>query len=209
VPPPVWNCGDSLLDSRDNQKYGTVQIGNQCWMAENLNTGTWLSAGYSAQTNNQVIEKFCGYNNPWTCDTYGGLYSWNEMMQYSTTPGVQGICPANWHLPTHAEWTTQSDFLGGTEIAGGKMKETGTSHWSPPNTGATNESGFTALPGGYYSSYWGSFLDEGYSAYFWTSTESSSTYSWLRYLGYYTAEVYGFSEPKYLNYSVRCVKDNN
>ncbi len=126
--------------------------------------------------NNSIIEKYCYNNSTANCDIYGGLYQWNEMMQYTTTPGAQGICPATgWHLPTDAEWTILTTFLGGEGIAGGKMKTTGTIEagtglWYAPNTGATNESGFTALPGGYRSDN-GDFDGLGYYAYFWSSTE--------------------------------------
>ena len=122
-------------------------------MAENLNIGTTIS-GATDMANNSIIEKYCNENNTANCDTYGGLYQWNEMMEYSTTPGVQGICPTGWHLPTDAEWTVLTSYLGGESIAGGKMKTTGTIEagtglWYAPNNGATNSSGFSALPGGY------------------------------------------------------------
>ncbi len=109
--------------------------------------------GTTEMTNNSIIEKYCYDNNTANCDAYGGLYQWNEMMEYSTTPGVRGVCPAGWHLPTDAECTILTNFLGGESIAGGKMKATGTIEagtglWHDPNIGATNEYGFTALPGG-------------------------------------------------------------
>jgi uncharacterized protein (TIGR02145 family) len=128
-------------------------------------------------------------------------------MQYSTTPGVQGICPTGWHLPTDGEWTTLTDYLGGISVAGGKMKETGTAHWSPPNTGATNSSGFTALPGG-YRNYVGSFNYLTYNAFFWSSSHYGATSAWSRSLyynfeyvtrDYYNNTLYGFS--------VRCLQN--
>ncbi len=127
-------------------------------MAENLNVGSMIN-GSSNQTNNGIIEKYCYDDNTSNCDTYGGLYQWEEMMQYVTTPGAQGICPDGWHLPTDEEFKTMEMALGmsqgeaddtgwrGTD-EGGKMKESGTTHWYSPNMGATNSSGFTALPGG-------------------------------------------------------------
>ncbi len=100
----TWSCGDALVDSRDSQSYATVQIGTQCWMAENLNIGTIVISG-SNQSDNDTIEKFCYNDNTSYCDTYyGGLYQWHEMMQYVTTAGIQGICPTGWHIPTDAEW---------------------------------------------------------------------------------------------------------
>jgi uncharacterized protein (TIGR02145 family) len=134
------------------QFYKIVKIGTQTWMAENLNVGAKIDYRLN-QTNNDTIEKYCYANNDDTCIDYGGLYQWNEMMQYNpsdngTTGTTQGICPISWHIPTENEWLTLINYLGGSMIAGGKLKETDTVYWAPPNTGATNESGFTARPGG-------------------------------------------------------------
>jgi uncharacterized protein (TIGR02145 family) len=205
-----FGCGDVFIDSRDGQTYNTVQIGTQCWMAENLNIGTMIP-GSNEMTNNSIIEKYCFENNTANCDTYGGLYQWNEMMEYITTSGVQGICPANWHLPTDAEWTVLTTFLGGESIAGGKMKATGTLEagtglWWDPNTGATNESSFTALPGGYRFSY-GLFYNVHNYTYFWSSTEVDSNSAGGRYLGSFFAVVITFNPNKYYGLSSRCVQD--
>jgi len=97
-------CGQTLSDPRDGKNYATVQIGTQCWMAQNLNVGTRID-GTATQANNGTIEKYCYSDNDANCTTYGGLYQWDEMMQYTTTQGVQGICPTGWHLPVDAEWT--------------------------------------------------------------------------------------------------------
>ena len=97
-----FHCGLPLSDSRDGQIYNTVQIGTQCWMAENMNIGTRIN-GSGDQTNNGTIEKYCYDDNEANCDTNGGLYQWNEMMQYTTMEGAQGICPAGWHIATDAE----------------------------------------------------------------------------------------------------------
>ncbi len=141
VTPISWTCGDTIIDSRDGQSYNTVQIGEQCWMAENMNVGL-----EGTQTNNGIIEKSCYNNDPANCEIYGGLYSWYEMMQYNPEPGSQGICPDGWHIPQCSDWGILFNHLG--DSAGGKMKETGTIHWASPNICATNVSGFTALPGG-------------------------------------------------------------
>jgi len=119
---------------------------------------------------------------------------------------VQGICPADWHLPTDGEWTTITNFLGGPSVAGGKMKETGTTHWNPPNTAATNESGFTALPGGLY--YDGSFLYMSSGGYWWSSTETPYSRAWTHYIGYNYSYVYRYNNYKTYGLSVRCVRDN-
>ena len=154
-----WICGLPITDTRDTKVYSTVLIGTQCWFAQNLNVGTKLNVTEN-QTNNSIIEKYCYNNADASCDVYGGLYQWAETVQYlngatntaSWTPvptgNVQGICPGGWHIPSDAEWTTLSTFLGGESVAGGKLKEAGIAHWASPNSGATNSSGFTALPGG-------------------------------------------------------------
>jgi uncharacterized protein (TIGR02145 family) len=194
----------------EGQTYNTVQIGDQCWFKENLNVGTMIP-GDQEMTDNSIIEKYCYDNDPANCATYGGLYQWNEMMQYTTQQGTQGICPTGWHLPSDAEYTMLTDFLGGQSIAGGKMKATGTIEagtglWYSPNEGATNSSGFTALPGGYrYGS--GIFLSLGNYAYFWSSTGVGTDHAWFRYLNYYYTDVYTDFDNKYFGFSSRCVRD--
>ena len=210
TPPPVWSCGDPITDERDNQTYTTVQIDTQCWMAENLNIGTMIS-GANDMADNIIVEKYCYDDNTANCDVYGGLYQWNEMMDYSTTPGVQGICPAGWHLPADAEWTILTTFLGGESIAGGKMKTTGTFEagtglWYAPNTGATNSSGFTALPGGDRD--YGGFYNLGKFAFFWSSTETYTDYAWDRVLHFDITFVSRSDYNKTDGFSVRCVKGN-
>lgn len=203
---PPWQCGSPFTDTRDSKTYTTVPIGTQCWMAENLNIGTRID-GSSNQANNATIEKYCYENSEAQCDVYGGLYQWNEMMNYTTTPGVQGICPDGWHLPTDAEWTALTTYLGGESVAGGKMKETGTTHWNSPNTGATNSSGFTGLPGG-YRNIGGTFGGLGSDGYFWSSSEYSTTNAWARGLSYSSAFVYRYiGLNKSYGFSVRCLRD--
>jgi len=200
-----WICGMPITDSRDSKTYNTVQIGAQCWMAQNLNVGTRI-AGSSNQANNTTIEKYCYSNSDAQCDVYGGLYQWNEMMNYTTTAVVQGICPDGWHLPTDAEWTSLTTYLGRESVAGGKMKETGTTHWVSPNTGATNSSGFTGLPGGYRSSN-GAFNNSGYNGTLWSSSENSTTNAWSRFLYYSSANVSRANYAKGYGFSVRCLRD--
>lgn len=215
-PGAVWNCGLPIIDWRDGQNYQTVEIGDQCWMKENLNIGARIN-GTTEQTDNDTIEKYCYDNLETNCDVYGGLYQWDEMMQYSTTAGVQGICPTGWHLPTDNEWCTMTIYLDptincnatgwlGTD-AGGKMKETGTIHWLSPNTGATNSSGFTALPTGYRLPD-GSFINLGGDNSYWTSfqvSESSST-NWL--LKNNNAKVAQTNNNNSYGFSARCLQDN-
>jgi len=123
-----WDCGNTITDSRDLKTYNTVEIGTQCWMAENLNIGTRVN-GSVTQTPG-AIEKYCFDNSESNCNVYGGLYQWPEMMDYATTPGVQGICLSGWHIPTVDEWTILITYLGGNSTAGNEMKETGTTHWA-------------------------------------------------------------------------------
>jgi hypothetical protein len=103
---PEFACGMKMTDPRDGKKYATIKIGTQCWMAENLNVGTRITGDVwpSQNTPTEIIEKYCYDDQESNCDIYGGMYTWNELMQYSTTEGVQGICPEGWHLPTDAEW---------------------------------------------------------------------------------------------------------
>ncbi len=213
---PVWSfitetesthqpCPGIPTITYEGQVYNTVLIGNQCWLKENLNVGLMIN-GTEEMTDNSVIEKYCYDDNPANCNEYGGLYQWNEMMQYSTTPGVQGICPAGWHIPIDDEWTILIDFLGGENVAGGKMKETGTTHWNSPNTGATNESGFTGLGGGYLSIN-GNFSSFGNTVFFWSSTEVIVSSAWIRPLYYSNTTASRDYTTKESGASVRCIKN--
>jgi uncharacterized protein (TIGR02145 family) len=201
-------CPDIPAVSYGGQIYTTVQIGTQCWMAQNLNIGTRIN-GSQNQANNSIVEKYCYNDIDSSCDIYGGLYQWNEAMQYVATEGVQGICPSGWHIPTDAEWTTISSNLGGLSVAGGKMKETSLNHWASPNTGATNISGFTALGAGYRSYIGAGFYDLKVVARFWTSTQNS-TYpgtAWIRYVYHYQRILIRdfFYNPD--GWSIRCIKN--
>ncbi len=213
--PPSWTCGDDLTDARDGKVYGTVLIGSQCWMKENLNIGTRID-GANDQTDNGTIEKYCYDDDENNCDVYGGLYQWDEMMQYVTTEGVQGICPTGWHIPTDEEWKilegnadTQYGVgdpeWDGTSYRGydaGKRLKT-TTGWHQ-NSG-TNAVGFSALPGGYrYTD--GGFYLLGDECHWWSATAYGSSGAWFRNLSYDNAKVlrYHFSV---LGYSVRCLRD--
>jgi len=168
-------------------------------MQENLR----VSAGIpnvidSSQWANLTTAAWCYYqNNPANGATYGKLYNW-----YAVNTG--SLCPSGWHIPTDAEWQTLVDALGGDAVAGGAMKAT--TLWSSPNTGATNSSGFTALPGGYrlYSGGFGSVGDYGD---FWSSTENSTDNAWGRYLNYYGSDVYRNYGNKGNGFSCRCLRD--
>jgi uncharacterized protein (TIGR02145 family) len=156
--------------------YKTVRIGTQVWMAENLNTGIMVEEhGDDPTSDNGLIEKLCYGNNPLNCEIYGGLYMWEEAMDYAEadTGGIritQGVCPDGWHIPTTKEWKTLIEFLG-EDLAGGMLKDT-SALWRPPNLGASNETGFTALPAGaYYSNTYlgtGEFRSLGDFTWFWS-----------------------------------------
>jgi uncharacterized protein (TIGR02145 family) len=200
--PNPFTCGDVV--TYNGQNYNTILIGTQCWFKENLNVGNRINMS-QGQTNNSVLEKYCYQDLESNCDEYGGLYQWNEAMQYVTMEGAQGICPAGWHIPKDGEYTQLSTFLGGFWVAGGKMKETGYVHWSSPNTGATNSSGFTALPGGLRDPVGFSALQM--AGYFWTSTVQSAT-KWYYVVGFDSAQLYRYSDSTpILGLSLRCLKD--
>lgn len=212
----VWSCGSNFTDSRDGKSYGTILIGTQCWMKQNLNVGTKIPDNEN-QSNNSILEKYCYWNDDANCSIYGGLYQWAETVQYlngatntSTwspvpTGNIQGICPAGWHVPSSSEFNNLSLYLGAT--AGGKLKETGTVHWAAPNTGATNESGFTALPGGMRLST-GMFSSLSYNGSFWSCSEGFfPDQGYLLNLSSNSdAATYYFSS-KYSGFSVRCIKN--
>ena len=199
-------CSGTPVVTYAGQTYNTVQIGTQCWFKENLNIGVRITAvSLLGQTDNGVIEKYCYNNLEANCDIYGGLYRWHELMQYINTEGVQGICPTGWHIPTDAEWSTLTTYLGGSSVAGSKMKESGTAHWVSPNSGADNSSGFTALPGGNFSGD-NVFVDLGNLAFFWSSSQILTGYAWNRVLDQ-SAGVSRISDYELFEYSVRCLKN--
>jgi uncharacterized protein (TIGR02145 family) len=182
-------------------------------MAENLNVGTKINstAGGFLQMDNDTIEKYCYDNDSTNCELYGGLYEWPEAMQYGTTEGAQGICPDGWHIPAIGEWTILTDFLGGNVVAGGKMKSTGTLEdetglWHAPNLGATNESGFTGLPGGYRRFDNGNFRFLGNFGYIWSSSLEFSDYALYIALFYNDFDV-GQSSNNNFGLTIRCIRD--
>lgn len=193
---------DSIFDNEGN-KYRTIQIGTQTWLAENLRSTKYNDGSDIPFINDPTVwgdlstPGYTWFNND--SIGYGAIYNW-----YTISTGI--LCPAGWHVPTDDEWTVLTDYLGGMDIAGGKMKETGTSHWVTPNTEATNESGFTALPAG-YRSLTGAFHSIGSYGFWWTSTEWSSSGAWYRdvYFGY--GSVDRSNSSKKSGATVRCLKD--
>jgi uncharacterized protein (TIGR02145 family) len=201
----------------DNNYYPVVQINTQLWMAENLKTtkyndGTEIpNVTVDATWTGATTGAYCDYSNtPANSTTYGRLYNWyavdnNEATKVASNGG-KNVCPTSWHLPTDAEWTTLTTYLGGESVAGGKLKETVTTHWTTPNTGATNETGFTAVPGGYRE--WdGSYGLIGNYGIWWSSTISGTTNAWMRYVVNTDASVFRNDFNRRAGISVRCLKD--
>lgn len=174
----------TLTDTRDAQTYNTIEIGSQVWMAENLN--------YDGGVN------WCFANTPSNCDTYGRLYDWET---------ANAVCPTGWHLPDDDEWDTLLEFLGGQSVAGGKMKEVGTAHWNAPNAGATNSSGFTALPGGWRSVASGLSQNLRTNGTFWSASEEQAVSAWHRNLLFGGTAVDRGGSLKGDGLSVRCIQD--
>jgi uncharacterized protein (TIGR02145 family) len=204
-------CPANPVDA-DGNSYTTVTIGSQVWMKENLKTSKYRNGNpiptnlSDADWQNTTIGAYAIYNNDVANNTtYGKLYNW-----YAVTD-PRGLCPAGWHLPSDAEWTTLENFLGGASVAGGKMKSTGTIEggtglWYSPNQDATNSSGFTGLPGGsrFFNGSYGSF---GFYGFWWSSTEFSSTVAWNRNLDYFNGNSGRSNDFKSNGLSVRCLRD--
>ena len=200
---PYASDTGTFTDSRDDKAYKWVKIGNQIWMSENLayiGSDIYYIADNDEWKNNTFYDGCCYFNNSSSLGKiYGVLYQWEA---------AKKACPDGWHLPTDAEWTTLTDYLGGDTIAGGKMKEIGTTHWNSPNTGADNSSGFSALPGGDRIDYDGYFDYFGTDGIWWCATELNNNSAYYRCLDFDTAGVYRYEDNnKLFGFSVRCVKD--
>lgn len=213
------NHGSTGKMNYNGYTYKAVKIGNQWWMAENLRTITYNDGTAipnvkgNSKWSKLKIGALCDYNNePTNGDKYGKLYNWYAI-------GTGKLAPPGWHVPSDGEWKTLEMFLGiqqgdadawlwrgSAENAGGKLKETGTKHWSSPNEGATNESGFKALAGG-GRSYDGTFYSISSYGYFWSSSEYNEESAYDRELFYSGTGVLRYDSHKVSGYSVRCVQD--
>lgn len=191
-------CLDIPTVTYEGKIYNTVLIGEQCWLKENLDVGNMISGGNN-QTQNGQIEKYCYNNSTTNCNIYGGLYQWGEAMQYSTTPGTQGICPPEWHIPTQEEFEVLESAVGND---GNALKEIGQGSGSGAGT---NTSGFSALLAGDRRSN-GNFYDLGAFGFFWSSTEESGS-AYVMYLGFDYSEIYIDPGPEDRGFSVRCIMD--
>jgi len=197
----------------DGNLYHTIKIGSQTWMIENLKT-TRFSNGdqipsvtddtYWTLLSSAWVSKpgYCNYNNNENhAATYGRLYNW------CTVNDKRGIAPKGWHIPSRSEWQTLIDYLGGDSLAGAKLKEAGYQNWKNPNTGATNSSGFTALPGGYRSGNTGYFYELGSAGYWWTSTDNGIFGAISVELHNTTRIINKCANWEDYGFSVRCIKD--
>lgn len=190
----------------DGNVYSTITIGTQTWMKENLRTTKYQDGTAIPNITDNIAwtplssGAYCWYNNDAATykATYGALYNWYTVVD------SRKLCPPGWHVPTDADWTTLETYLGGSSIAGGKLKST--SLWISPNTGATNESGFTAFPNG-YRWYDGSFHGIGGVAYWWTATEASSD-AWCLIIYPNDSETVHHVHSKDFGLGVRCIRDN-
>ena len=198
---------DNAIKDVDGNVYTSVIIGTQVWMRENLKTTKYKDGiaipliTDNTAWGNLTTPGYCWYNNNEATNknVYGALYNW-----YAVNTGK--LCPVGWHVQTNEEWGLLTTYLGGTNIPG-KLKEAGTVHWASPNTGATNESGFTAMPGGQRSE--GGVFDFAlWNGLWWTSSEVSAQESFGIWIATDLNQVYSSMEDKRQGYSVRCLKDN-
>lgn len=209
---PVWSfqttgtsfsCGDVFIDSRNGQEYPTVQIGDQCWMAKNMNIGERIDGAVN-MSDDDVIEKYCYDDEDASCDTYGGLYQWDEMLQHSGGI-VRGICPVGWHIPSLEEWQQLEIDLGMPE-----EQATATTGWQGSNEGDLlkegGSSGFNALMSG-HRRIAGTFLLGNYGTAFWTSTQASTFIATARSLDVDHSQINHTNYDKKYGHAVRCVKD--
>ncbi|MCH2023945.1 MAG: T9SS type A sorting domain-containing protein [Saprospiraceae bacterium] len=218
-----WQCGDTLVDSRDGQKYPTVLIGSQCWMAKNLNIGTYTESFYtgtshSDMANNGIIEKYCYNNDTANCELYGGLYEWDEMTNYTTVGGSlpdtvnRGICPTGWHIPSSGSVFGASGTTMEWEIL--------ELHF-PPTTEAIElmpggSSGFNAQLGGYRTEYgqWDTIyttaiLGGGRCGNYWSTLSSFADNRLGRTFHTNHDSLTVLYDSRFLGLSVRCIKDSD
>ncbi len=177
----------------------TVAVGSQVWMKYNLNVGTLINAS-TFQTNNGIVEKHCYNNDASNCNTYGGLYQWNEMMRYSATESVQGICPSGFHLPSDEEWIKLEMYLGMTRVVAELEGKRGNNEGTKMKPGGS--SGLDFPISGYSAA--GSFYGIGFKGWLWSSTESSTDLAWQRGP---ESLVSRDREQKAVGHGVRCLQD--
>ncbi len=199
----AFACGGTLTDVRDGKTYKTAWLAGRCWMTENLAYGTTLVSPGLPQTDNCVPEKYCSPADA-TCTTFGGMYQWDEMMDYAITPAVKGICPPEWHVPTQVEWQSLIDNLlagivspDANALVGSTLKD------------VLIFGGFHGLLGGlnYEDNYWAFTNGTNTGTQYWTSTTSSMTQSISRGLNIFTPSISLYSSSRGNAFSVRCIKN--
>jgi uncharacterized protein (TIGR02145 family) len=191
-PSSVFNCGNTLTDIRDGKTYQTVQIGPQCWMAANLNYGIVLISTQD-QRDNCLFEKYCYNDNPNNCTNLGGLYQWDELMQYDNTPADQGFCPPGWHIPSENDWNTLFANYINNGFAGNPLKYSG-------------YSGFNALLSGenYFNKSWNY---QGFATFYWSSTSHSPSQAWAHGMNDPDPSVSAYPASRGDAFYVRCLHD--
>jgi len=197
--PPVQPCSGTPFVEYFGQTYGTVQIGDQCWMERNLDVGSFITSN-SSPTDNDTIEKYCYNNDTSNCRKFGGLYVWDELMQYNEGVGAQGICPPGWHIPTDDEYvalTFYTDNYAPYIIDKNEYWDS----YNPETTLPYNLTGFSAIPSGYYSVPFQVFGGLGNSAFFWKSELDISDLIIEDNSIYYGQKSLNYAFP------VRCIKD--
>ena len=205
-------CGQAIVRDIDGNTYHTIKIGRQCWTKSNLKVSKYRNGDNipmglnSSQWSSTASGAYAIYdNNPVNDGLYGKLYN-----HYAVTDS-RGLCPTGWHVPSDAEWTTLENQLGGSSVAGGALKSTAMQPtpggWNSPNTGATNSSGFTALPGGLLRFNYGDFYYMTVYGYWWSSSVSSGSDAWLRYLDSNDSYLNRDNLYRTFGFSVRCCRD--
>jgi uncharacterized protein (TIGR02145 family) len=213
----IFNTSTNSLETKNSSGWVSLSssfvpmpaivIGTQQWMSKNLDVAFYRNGDPIPQVADPAAwavlttGAWCYYNNDSIQgNKYGKLYNWYAVND------PRGLAPQGWHVPSDAEWTILETALGGSSVAGGKMKEAGTLNWTTPNTGGNNNSGFAGLPGGFRVSF-GSFFDVGFYGYWWSSTEASTTFAWVRFLDYGFGSVDRGNFNKRIGFSVRCLRD--
>ncbi len=210
----IQPCQDLAYVNYQGKRYHTVQIGDQCWMRENLDAGLMI-AGSQEQTDNDVAEKYCYDDDPLNCERYGGLYQWDELMQYQQNT-VRGLCPEGWRVARDDDWCTMLTFLdpqvvcywglSGTD-AGGKIKMSGNNYWKEPNAAATNISGFSARGSGFRQAD-GSFRNLKRNCQYWTSTMQYTTHGVYWLITWDQPAIQRYNALQEEGFSARCIRND-
>jgi len=206
-PEATYDDGSCQYTDIDGNIYSSVIIGDQKWLGENLvvtnyQNGEPIPTGFSNTEWSELSTGAYSYmaDDPVYAEIFGNLYNWFAV------DDSRGICPEGWHVPTDGEWQQMIDYLGGDDLAGGKLKEAGFAHWLEPNEGATNESGFTALPGGGRGSH-GGYGSFGNFGLFWTSTHNYGYGAWYQSLTSFGSGISRSHLALEAGHSVRCIQD--